>query len=448
MENALIAGTVRGDDSTGIFTVGHKMEDGQAADWFKVAADGYELVASKEYQDRMTYSNVCDLRAVIGHHRSATVGTVSVDNAHPFQEGPITLVHNGTLNSTYDLGKSLWELKGEGVEVDSHAIAHNLAEATDPADVIKLLDGAFTLIWHDARDNAVRVIRNDKRPLHMYFAKCEDTVLLASEAEMLHWLAKRNNFHGGTIAYPKPGELLTFRPGSTIPEVQSVPLYVPSYNSRRSAGWYGGGSQGSAPRRTNPLPPWSGSAAPTKVPEESELMLLEHDLDAETDCLFIPSLVTPVAGLPTALVSGNIIHPDGGMLLPAVVMHCLYSAVENCKDNAERWTVRPVAVRGLDKGADPMIVARLVNRTYYSGTANVSALDRRGGLKGGEYVPAAHGEWVPVDEWIKATADGCYQCGDRLMADEAEICGWVNNGSRCICPGCLDDNQKLAGGLH
>ena len=39
-------------------------------------------------------------RAVVGHNRSATRGGITTETAHQFQEGPITIVHNGTLIDT------------------------------------------------------------------------------------------------------------------------------------------------------------------------------------------------------------------------------------------------------------------------------------------------------------------------------------------------------------
>src|SRR5574343_169279 len=77
IESALIAGMVRG---------------GNACDF----------MATEEYRKVFGTSVLLStLRAVIGHNRSATVGKSSTANSHPFQEGPITLVHNGTLAATY-----------------------------------------------------------------------------------------------------------------------------------------------------------------------------------------------------------------------------------------------------------------------------------------------------------------------------------------------------------
>ena len=316
IENAAIAGTVRGDDGAGVFIVKHKMEEAETADWVKVASDGYSLVCNKHYQEKLgIQSKIENIRAVIGHNRSATMGNVDTDNAHPFQEGPITLVHNGTLHTTWELPQSMTDLKKDGqeVEVDSHVIAHNLATATDPADVIKLLDGAFVLIWHDARDHSINVVRNDKRPLHFAPTACEDTILIASEAEMLHWLAKRNNFNIGGIVFPNPGQLLKFLPGAKAPEVREVPLYVPRYNYGRSHSYSGWSSEG---RSSSASSSWKNNkqAIVAKLPKQAEDALLQYDLKPDGQFKFIPMKVNQVYGRNFAVVSGTV-HVPGGVSL-------------------------------------------------------------------------------------------------------------------------------------
>lgn len=447
IEQAFIAGTVRGDDSTGMFLVPHKNTTGAAADWFKLAADGYSFVRQKEYEARMNYSAVSDLRWVIGHHRSATVGSVNIDNAHPFQEGPITLVHNGTLYTTSTLKKAMYQLKD--VNVDSHVICHNLAEVEDPADVISQLDGAFTLIWHDARDDSLNVIRNDKRPLHMFFSTTEDTVLIASEAEMLHWLARRNNFGEGPIVYPKPGELLKFKAGSLVPEVTSIPFFVPRI--QRGGGNWTNGSDG-WPRRagasreggtTTRSPPWSHAV---RVPEELELRLIEQDLDTETEVMFEPTKVDAVPGLVSAYVEGWATHPDSGVTMKAVMFGLSYNAVSSAVKDKEAWTCIPIGLR-MDEDGTPVVVLRLKSKSWIIKApprGKLQLANRMGGTKPGEYIQGPRDEWLPVHEWLRLTSTGCVQCGGTLMADEWEDIAWVEGGTQPLCPGCVEDNSTLS----
>jgi predicted glutamine amidotransferase len=445
IDQALIAGTVRGDDSTGVFSVTHDLPRGESADWLKNVGDGYSFVVSKEYQERYGLQAKTDnYRCIIGHGRSATVGTVTTENAHPFQEGPITLVHNGTLDTTWHMGKSMADLKEEGVQVDSHVIAHNLAATEDAASVISKLDGAYALIWHDARDESINIVRNDRRPLHMLFATCEDTILIASEAEMLYWLAKRNTFMIGKVVTPKANELLKFTPGSSVPEVTVVPFYQAPRTTHsawmaRTAGSTSGGAAGTSP------PPWKDKQSWPKVPADMELALMEHDLDADMELRFDLTRIQQVLGRTHAVVSGLAYHPEGDPING--VIHGLdYNAICDALDKEETWTVRPVGVQYLESDT-PLLILKLVSRAYIPGKATPprpAVIPRLAGRGTHEYVPGPGGEWIPVHEWLHCTADGCCQCGGDINADEAEEIQWVNNYSQPMCVGCIEENKVLA----
>jgi len=57
----------------------------------------------------------------------------------------------------------------------------------------KSLDGAFSLVWHDTRNNTLNFARNDERPLCLAYA--HGIVYWASEELMLRWLLDRNKIH-------------------------------------------------------------------------------------------------------------------------------------------------------------------------------------------------------------------------------------------------------------
>ena len=120
----------------------------------------------------------------VGHNRWATKGASDLDeNAHPFKEGAVTLVHNGSL-------RGQWRLPDhEQFAVDSNNIAHAINEIGIDETVSKL-QGAFVLVWHDQRDQTLNFIRNDERPL--YLAKLSTgTWFWASEKDMLLWILNR-----------------------------------------------------------------------------------------------------------------------------------------------------------------------------------------------------------------------------------------------------------------
>jgi asparagine synthetase B (glutamine-hydrolysing) len=69
--------------------------------------------------DRMAHAKVC-----LAHTRKATLGTVNIKNAHPFECGKIVGAHNGIVSNHSELN---WKF-GRKCEVDSEHIFLNLSE--------------------------------------------------------------------------------------------------------------------------------------------------------------------------------------------------------------------------------------------------------------------------------------------------------------------------------
>jgi hypothetical protein len=168
-KDGLLIDSLRGEDSTGVFSV---MRNKQVSA-IKVASHPLHLYACDDWKS-LEGKVVQSGRVIVGHNRSATKGTVKTENAHPFHEGKIILVHNGTLRGDH---KALAD-----VEVDSHAICHALNEKS-PEEVIKDLKGAYALVWYNTETERLYIIRNFERPLH--FVETPDIVGFASEPWML-----------------------------------------------------------------------------------------------------------------------------------------------------------------------------------------------------------------------------------------------------------------------
>lgn len=188
--------TVRGADSTGVFGV---TKQGNV-EFLKTVGPASDLVRSKEFE-AFSDNIYSDYHVAIGHNRSATRGTVTDENAHPFVEKNIILVHNGTLTSFSDLTT-------ETVEVDSHAILHSISEIGHE-ETLKKINGAFTLVWYNADEKTLYAIRNKERPL--FIANCYGAWFLASEEEMLSWILERNSLKVQEMTECKPGVLYSFK---------------------------------------------------------------------------------------------------------------------------------------------------------------------------------------------------------------------------------------------
>ncbi len=152
LEQLLIVDSLRGKDSVGVFNTYRNNQ----VEAIKLGSNVFNLLRCHEwapFKERIQKR----ARFVIGHNRAATRGSVTTENAHPFAEDNIMLVHNGTL----------WNhevLTTKNFEVDSQAIAHALSQST-PEKVLPSLMGAFALVWYDTTKKKLFAIRNKERPL-------------------------------------------------------------------------------------------------------------------------------------------------------------------------------------------------------------------------------------------------------------------------------------------
>lgn len=144
--------------------------------------------------------------ALMGHNRQATKGAVNSANAHPFQHGDITLMHNGTLTNKYALERTF---NAPTFDTDSELVCWLIDNYDLPA-VIKELEGAFALTWWDSSDNTINIINNGEREFHM--AAVDSNVYWASEKMMLQWLMDRSSISKVDTKFvsPKVGSHLKF----------------------------------------------------------------------------------------------------------------------------------------------------------------------------------------------------------------------------------------------
>lgn len=168
----LILDSLRGEDSTGIAAIGKYQGGVKVA---KQVGDPFQLFDHKSYDKVFTGFQ----RAIIGHNRYATTGGVSRNNAHPFENDSLVGVHNGTLRNKHVLADS------RNYVVDSENLYHHI-EKHGLKDALKIIDGAWTLVWWDKKALTINFLRNKERPLYMCWSKDNKVLFWASEEWMLH----------------------------------------------------------------------------------------------------------------------------------------------------------------------------------------------------------------------------------------------------------------------
>ena len=467
LRQSIIVDTLRGDDSTGVFGVPFEYDEKSGPYWCKEVSDGYQFVNGSTYGEH--FWDVGAYRAAVGHNRAATVGGIDVATAHPFVVGPITLVHNGTLHSTANLPLPMRLI--EDCNVDSHAIAHNLAEHT-VAEVIAKLDGAFTLVWHDNRDDSMNIIRNNKRPLHMAMGKNQDTLFFASEGSMLDFVATRCNISIGSIYYPKEGQHLKWLPDTPLmnPVVEELDMYeddwgkLGGYSSLggywdnalgvwveddddddwRNPATYSGSSQ-HAGKWTPPQDDLVFVGGRRKeVPMLLQEALMKHDLVVEDRLTFIPK-VSLSLGEKRVQVYG---------MIKGKLKAVIYSALDSTSTFMRgTWTVRPIGVYVRPSG-EPTIIVKLVNLHGPHG-GKVAAAPSVGEYVGDVFASlddedlydmsedgqpqkwrGPFGQLYSMGEWHAMTKEGCGFCEETLTCEEHKEIKWINNGVMPLCGDC------------
>ena len=478
LHQALIADTMRGDDSTGAFFVKHDSVVGTAPDYCKSTAAGYDFVTYDPDWHALSGTGA-EFYAAIGHNRSATIGKIGADTAHPFQRGPITLVHNGTLRTTF--GMPIPEHQG-GYYNDSDTIAGNLEDT--PIDKLTAdMSGAYSLVWHDSRDNTMNIVRNSERPLYLATVKGQNTMFLASESMMMQWILSRLKVDIQVIAYPKPHQWLRFEHGSLKPEIITVPEYAPKYGSYGGYNSHGYGGDGgyannpwgdlydeadyeaATPEHINgpkaqapqgPTPNGRSSSSYSAenrmklggrkriVPTRAQELLLDVDLLVEDRELFEPLVSWAGSNKKFRAVSGYL--PETGMSamvygVPAVVVERTFN---------RQWVIQPITVK-MNDIHEPVVICKLrhTDASSPTGAALLTPLepyfdDSPRETPKDEKVVASNGGVMPLSEYLNRTGGGCIHCSGNIHISDADEIIWVNEGRDPVCPVCVAEFRAEA----
>lgn len=208
----------RGTDSSGIITVHKGKKDRLYWNIFKAAINPVSLTESQGYEDLCKNSPFL----LAGHARAATYGSITSDNAHPFEHSNIIGMHNGTI-------PILAPGKGED-RTDSD----KLFELVSTIGIDKALDkakyGAYAVCYLNYEDKTLNFARNEARPLH-YMRGHGDLFVWASEARMLAYIKTIDtDFTDSIITQFDTGLLYSIKLGTTIltsrPLITPKPLYI------------------------------------------------------------------------------------------------------------------------------------------------------------------------------------------------------------------------------
>jgi len=128
----------------------------------------------------------------IGHTRHATVGTVCIENTHPFMYGDVVGAHNGTLRNLDMLLKTYNNMYPNNafnnytIDVDSKIFPYYI-NTIGNLKILSDYEGACALMWHVKDTNILNIYKDEERPLHygIITQNNEPSIYISSEKEPL-----------------------------------------------------------------------------------------------------------------------------------------------------------------------------------------------------------------------------------------------------------------------
>lgn len=192
---ALYLSALRGTDGSGVALV---KDAHSTPDVFKKAMASYDFLNLKRFDKYLI--NCETFKALLLHTRSSTRTAATDSNAHPFQCGGITLIHNGHINNSKMLITGT-----RSAQVDSEDVCIAFAER-GAAEILPKLEGDYCFVWHDAKEGTLNIARNSGRPLFYAAVPAWDGIAFMSEHAMLASVLGRLSIRVSEKGYFYPQE--------------------------------------------------------------------------------------------------------------------------------------------------------------------------------------------------------------------------------------------------
>lgn len=467
-KDLLIMDVLRGHHSTGIFRVKRALDE---VDVIKELGVPQNLLDSKQCQGFFTPWS----RILAGHNRYATKGRRDViHNAHPFQHGKITGMHNGTLRNQSLLDD--WK----NFEVDSENIIYSMDKIGEEETIAKL-NGAFALVWYNKETKELNFIRNKERTLFYAFGENGKSIYWASEEWMITSACARQGVNIGNIMPFAPMNLyrlhLPEHPFGSLPEqvlgkfrVKALQEYVPpagGYYQKKgnwgrggyNGGYYGDDYDDDIPF-SNSVPPHNRrkSVAALPRPQDNSYTPSRGDYDNAKGKYVYFRVIGTVEGQSGGDYIRGLTTTQNASIRPGLECRVYFNKGSEGwdKTNVTGFVFRAEVKDAKSHHGLYLLLDRGSVRRWEEQDKNIFDL-----AAGEEYedTSAAHevtpmtkagrdGKLVTRNEWYKMVKHGCAICTDPIEWIERETVAWVMEDQPiclfCQTTSCEDGDVDLA----
>ncbi len=393
-----IVTSLRGDHSSGIAVLGNKPK---TKPWTaKAVGDPFNLFHNagvlKQLKQAFTGSN--SSVGVFGHGRLATRGDITIRNAHPFTEGNITLVHNGTLVGV-DMDQTCE--KGEKVEVDSHILAIEM-DKLGVAEALRQTWGAYAIIAHDKKEGKVHFATNGERPL-FYINYPQTKLWVMSEQLALFYVAL------------KKGSNVSLKAQDVHPFEKEF-LYTLDLNTFTF-------TKGESLAKAVTQTPFRTATRTGGVGSETIFECRGLRKDKDNPIMWLYDLVDDDDNVYTA--TSSLHQPERKGQYAQVTRYRIERS-----NGVERRTVKFKDIDWYEEPAKP-------DTEEPADAANQDSI---------ETVKTVNEKYISVEDWNKARQDGCQVCQGPIYKNEPGVSYLMSDG-KLVCGQCVSSGRAKQMGL-